>query len=69
MMEQNASKDLTITVADPTQTQQTFKLFINGKYTAKQARYNQSKNQTEILITLPQKGEAGSSVTVELKRD
>jgi len=46
-----------------------FKLFINGKYTAKQARYNQSKNQTEILITLPQKGEAGSSVTVELKRD
>ena len=69
MIEQNASKDLTITVADPTQTQQTFKLFINGKYTAKQARYNQSKNQTEILITLPQKGEAGSSVTVELKRD
>ena len=68
MLEKNINNDLIITVSDPTQTLNDFNVIVSGRYTGKQCSYNSIKNQTEILITLPQKGEAGSSVTLILKR-
>jgi len=67
-LERAGTKNLTITIADPTQLQKTFKLAVSGKYASKYATYNSSKKQTELVIPLPQKEYAGSAVTVELKQ-
>ena len=58
---------LKITVSDPTQKRNSFRLKISGKYSSSFAVYNQASNETELNIPLPTGGEAGKSVTVELK--
>ena len=68
MIERDGVKKLTITVADPTQTQKMFRLIVSGEYSSKFSTYNSSKNQTELKIPLPQNEYAGSSVSVELKQ-
>ncbi|MDD4968458.1 MAG: polysaccharide lyase family 8 super-sandwich domain-containing protein [Paludibacter sp.] len=68
MIERNGTTNLTITVVDPTQLQKTFKLMVSGRYVSKYATYNRVKNQTELVIPLPQEVYAGSAVTVELKQ-
>ena len=66
MLEQDASKNITLTVAEPTQLKKTFKLSLTGKYTGKNAIYNSTTKQTDIKIQLPQGGEAGKCVTIKL---
>jgi len=68
MLESNKSKNLTITVADPTQKLKVFKLTVSGNYSSKLSTYIKSTNQSELTIPLPQNEYAGSSFTVELKR-
>ena len=68
MIERKSSKKLIITVVDPTQNQRFFKLIVSGKYFGKQAKFDYSKNQTELNIELPSGGEAGKSITIELKK-
>ena len=68
MVERAGTKNLTITIANPTQLQKTFKLAISGRYASKYATYNTSKHYTELVIPLPQEEYAGSAVTVELKQ-
>jgi chondroitin AC lyase len=68
MMERAGTTNLTITVVDPTQLQKTFKLMVSGRYLSKYSTYNRVKNQTELVIPLPQEVYAGSAVTVELKQ-
>jgi hypothetical protein len=69
MLEKDRTNNLTITVADPTQTQKVFSLVISGRYTSKFSRYNALKNQTELDIILPQKEYAGSQVSAQLIRN
>lgn len=69
MLEKDRTNNLTITVADPTQTQKVFSLVISGRYTSKLSKYNALKNQTELNIILPQKEYAGSQVSVQLIRN
>lgn len=68
LLERDSTKNLIITVADPTQIQKLFRLIISGKYSAEFSTYNASKNQTELEIPLPQNDYAGSAVSVELKQ-
>jgi len=68
MIEINATGNLIITVADPTQTLKEFRLTVSGRYRSNQSAYNEEKNQTGLRISLPQNEYAGSSVTVELKK-
>lgn len=67
MIERGNSGNLTVTVADPTQAQKMFRLIVAGKYSGKFSTYKSTKNQTELVIPLPQDEYAGSPVSVELK--
>jgi hypothetical protein len=55
-------------VADPTHTQRTIGLRLSGKYTAPRARHDVAKNQTELIVDLPQEGFAGQTVSLKLQR-
>jgi hypothetical protein len=67
-LESDNTHNMTVTVADPTQTLKIFRLFISGNYSGKQAIFNPATNRTELKIVLPKDGEAGKCVTVELKK-
>ncbi len=66
MLEQDATKNITLTVAEPTQSKKTFRLSLTGKYTGEYAIYDSTTGQTDIKIQLPQGGEAGKCVTIKL---
>jgi len=66
MLELDAVKNITLTVAEPTQSKKTFRLSLTGKYSGKNAIYNSTTGQTDIKIQLPQGGEAGKCVTIKL---
>ena len=68
MLERDGAKNLTITVADPTQLKKTIKLIVTGRYTLKGSTYNPAKHQTELVIPFPQNDYAGSNVSVVLIR-
>ena len=65
---ENVGRNLSVTVADPTQKQLFFKLTISGNYSGNQVTFNPSTNQTEVKIPLPKGDEAGKCVTVEVSR-
>ena len=68
MIERDELQNLLVSVVDPTQNQKAFRLNVSGKYESQLSNYNITSNQTELMIPLPQHGNAGSMVTVELKR-
>ena len=65
-LERNSEKNISLTVAEPTQSKKTFRISITGKYTADCAKYNRSSGMTEIRIPLPQGSEAGKCKTIQL---
>lgn len=67
-LESDTKHNLTITIADPTQTLKVFRFIISGRYSGNQAIFDQATNRTELKIALPKGGEAGKCVTVELKK-
>jgi len=56
-----------LTVADPTGLQQRIGVVLSGRYTGPRTRYDPTKGQTELTITLPQEGFAGRTVRVALR--
>lgn len=42
-------------------------LLLSGQYTGHEAQYDKSKGQTELIVSLPQLGEAGRTVSLELR--
>jgi chondroitin AC lyase len=54
-------------VADPTHARKTVKLWLSGKYTGSDARYDEIRGQTELTVNLPQEGAAGRTVSLELR--
>jgi chondroitin AC lyase len=67
-VEKNSENQLTLTVAEPSQSKKTFRIGLTGEYSAECATYNPTTNQTEIRIKLPKGGEAGKCVTVMLQK-
>ena len=61
-------ENLIVTVADPTQQQKEFCFTLTGKFSGQFAKYNSFTNETTLRIPLPQGGEAGKCVTVEVKK-
>jgi hypothetical protein len=59
---------LFVTVAEPTQTKKVFRIALTGKFSSDYSTYNATTNQTEIRIPLPQGGDAGKCITIELKK-
>jgi chondroitin AC lyase len=56
-------------VADPTHTRKAMRVQLSGRYTGHEARYDESKSQTELTISLPQEGSAGRTVSLELRQE
>jgi chondroitin AC lyase len=54
-------------VADPTHTRKAVTLQLSGRYAGHEARYDKSKSQTKLTISLPQEGSAGRTVGLELR--
>ncbi len=54
-------------VADPTHTRKTVTVQLSGQYSGSQAQYDNRKGQTKLTISLPQGGEAGRTVSLELR--
>ena len=69
MLERVDAKNMTITVADPTQTQKVIRLTVSGLYDSEFSKQDASKNQTVLEIPLPQNDLAGSAKTLNLKRN
>ncbi len=68
MLERKVSNDLILTVADPTQKLSEFNINIKGKYSGENAIFNTKTKETIISIKLPSNENAGSSVTLLLKK-
>ncbi len=58
---------LRLHMADPTHTRGTVTLHLAGQYTGREAQYDKSKGQTKLTISLPQAGDAGRTVSLELE--
>ena len=54
-------------VADPTGLAKRIGVRLSGNYTGPAARYDPTKGQTELTISLPQDGFARQTVSVELR--
>jgi chondroitin AC lyase len=64
----DSTADITrLCVADPTHTRKAMTLRLSGRYIGGEGKYDQSKGQTELTITLPQEGSAGQTVSLELR--
>jgi len=57
---------LRLHVADPTHLRTAVTLRLSGPYGGSEARYDRSKGQTELTISLPQGSDAGRTVSLEL---
>lgn len=68
MLEQAVNSSLIVTVADPTCQLKVFRLVLSGEYSGGYSRYDSGKRQTELVIPLPEMGDAGKSVTVLLRK-
>ena len=65
----NTADVIRLHVADPTHTRKILTLRLGGRYTGREAKYNGDKGQTELTIGLPQEGNAGRTVSLELQRE
>ncbi len=63
----NTTNVVRLHVADPTHTRKTVTLQVSGRYGGSEAQYDKSKGQTKLTISLPQGGEAGRTVSLELR--
>ncbi len=52
---------------DPAHTRKTLTVRLAGEFTGPGAKYNRDKEQTELTISLPQDGNAGRTVSLELQ--
>jgi len=69
ILERDKAHNVILTVADPTQKQNEINLIVSGRYFTEHSSYNVLKNQTEIVIPLPQNEYAGSAVSLTLKHN
>jgi len=67
MVEQAVNGHLMVTVTDPTCSLKSFRLVLSGRFRSSFATYHANKNQTELLIPLSDKGDAGKAVTLLVK--
>ena len=67
MVEHAINGRLMVTVADPSGSLSVFRIVLSGRFTSPFATYQAGKKQTELVIPLPGKGDAGKAVTVLLK--
>jgi chondroitin AC lyase len=63
--------NIQLSVSDPTHLQKSIKLTLSGKYMSKEpgfASFDSAKNITAFSISLPTKGDAGKSITFDLRQ-
>jgi chondroitin AC lyase len=56
-------------VADPTHTRKAVTLRVGGRYIGHETKYDESKRQTELSISLPQQGSAGRTVSLDQRQE
>jgi chondroitin AC lyase len=56
-------------VADPTHMRKALTLRLSGRYIGPGTRYDESKRQTELTVSLPQEDSAGRTASLELRQE
>lgn len=64
-----AAEAMRLHVADPTHTRKTVTVWIAGRLVGHEAQYDGNRNRTELVVSLPQEGAAGRTVSLELREE